>query len=199
MKIILCDTNSAVVDALRSEFGSTICLDIEGPEVEFHCGSIFEHPASAIVSPANSFGFMNGGFDYLLTQFFGQQIERTVRSMISRTGELLVGQTLTIGTDNVDFPFLIVAPTMRVPQKLPKDSINPYLAARAVFEQCKTNPYIYSVAMTGLGTGAGGVAPGICARQIAQAYIDVFLKPPVFEDWYNARDHQQLLLEDFCK
>ncbi len=60
MKIILVDTNQAVVEAWRA-------VGLE----EAHCGSIFDYPAVAIVSPANSFGFMDGGIDLAYSERFG--------------------------------------------------------------------------------------------------------------------------------
>lgn len=109
MKIILCDRNSAVVDAWRA-FG----LDAE-------CGSIFDHPADAIVSPANSFGFMDGGIDLAYSERFGWGVQEEVQSLIQREfdGELLIGQALSVKTGAPDFPTLISAPTMRIAMIIP--------------------------------------------------------------------------------
>ncbi len=41
------------------------------PFVQFHFGSIFEVECEAVVSPANSFGFMDGGIDLLYSRRFG--------------------------------------------------------------------------------------------------------------------------------
>jgi hypothetical protein len=35
-----------------------------------------------MVSPANSFGIMDGGVDYAITRFFGEQLQASVQKMI---------------------------------------------------------------------------------------------------------------------
>lgn len=49
MRLHLRDRNEALVEAWRREFGGLA-------NVEVSCGDIFDVPADAIVSPANSFG-----------------------------------------------------------------------------------------------------------------------------------------------
>lgn len=102
------------------------------PGVRVHLGSILSLTCDAIVSPANSFGFMDGGIDALYMSHFGPQIQDRLRDAIRvrHHGELLVGAADVIETGNAAIPCLIAAPTMRVPMIL-KDSVNPYLAARA--------------------------------------------------------------------
>ncbi len=105
------------------------CGDL--PDVTIHRGSIFDIPCDAVVSPANSFGFMDGGIDFLYSRRFGWHVQEQLQELI-RThhhGELLVGAAEIVET-HAAIPFLIAAPTMRVPMIL-RDSINPYLDARA--------------------------------------------------------------------
>lgn len=40
-----------------------------------------------VVSPANSYGFMDGGIDAAYRSFFGLQIERTVQEAVARRPE----------------------------------------------------------------------------------------------------------------
>ncbi|MGH9765696.1 MAG: hypothetical protein ACREAC_33075 [Blastocatellia bacterium] len=49
-----------------------------------------------------------------------------------RDGELLVGAAEIIETGYPSIPWLIAAPTMRMPMTI-KNTVHPYLAARAVF------------------------------------------------------------------
>ncbi len=87
-----------------------------------------------MVSPANSFGFMDGGIDRAYVERFGRSLQDRVQDLIFRKhhGELLVGAADIVATGAASHPWLVVAPTMRVPLAL-RDSVNPYLAARAVF------------------------------------------------------------------
>jgi O-acetyl-ADP-ribose deacetylase (regulator of RNase III) len=127
MKLIL----TAIEEPL-AEAWAKFCGDLDF--VTVHHGSILDIECDAIVSPANSFGFMDGGIDALYMHHFGAEIEARVRRQISEQhcGELLVGQADIVETYNTNIPFLIAAPTMRVPMIL-TDTVNPYLAARAVF------------------------------------------------------------------
>jgi len=86
MKIILCDLQAKVVDAWQRVF--------DGAEaVEVVHGSIFEVKCDALVSPANSFGFMDGGIDMAISRHFGWHVQQRVQAAIQAKhhGELLVG------------------------------------------------------------------------------------------------------------
>ncbi len=125
------------------------------PEVTFHVGSILDLEVEAVVSPANSFGFMDGGIDAAYSAHF-PGIQRKVQKEIREQyeGELLVGQAAVVETGNHRIKNIIVAPTMRVPMIL-EGTVNPYLAARAALRAglaCRFE----SVAFPGSGRGSGG-------------------------------------------
>jgi len=69
-------------------------------------GAILERSADAIVSPANSFGYMDGG-----TERFGRELQtRQQRRLLSdNDGELPVGQALVIETFDCRIPYLVSA------------------------------------------------------------------------------------------
>src|SRR3990172_3177140 len=110
MEITLVDVSKPLVDAWREEWSGLENVVIR------QC-SIFDNACDAIVSPANSFGFMNGGLDLFLSEYLGWHVQDRVQEKIQNEfdGELLVGQSLIVPTDNEKFPYLISAPTMRVP------------------------------------------------------------------------------------
>ncbi len=159
------------------------------PGVEIYRGSILDVKCDAVVSPANSFGLMTGEVDAVYARRFGVRLVSRVRDQIleHHGGELLVGDAEVIETADGDIPFLICAPTMRVPMRV-SDTVNPYLAARAVlrlvryghfrgapFPGVAVRDLIGVVAMPGLGTGTGGVSAGKCARQVRAAYEEVVI------------------------
>jgi len=125
MKIIL----SAVEPSL-SEAWKTFCGHLEN--VTLHQGSILDLAVGAVVSPANSFGFMDGGIDLLYSHAFGWHVRDRHQKLIRdwHHSEFLVGTAEIVETGHPRIPYLIAAPTMRVPMIL-GDSVNPYLAARA--------------------------------------------------------------------
>lgn len=165
MEIVLTAVSQRLAQAWRNS-----CEDLPG--VSVHHGSIFDVRCDAVVSPANSFGFMDGGIDLIYSHRFGWQVQERLQKLIQTKhhGELLVGCAEIVETDNESIPYLIAASTMRVPMIL-KDSIHPYLAARAVlllikhgiFETGflkgeKISDVIQTIAFPGLGTGIGQVS-----------------------------------------
>ena len=204
MNIVLTSVEEGLADAWER-----FCGDL--PFVTVHRGSIFDVPCDAVVSPANSFGFMDGGIDLLYTSYFGWQVQERLQEAIRELhhGELLVGAAEVMETDNPDLPFLIAAPTMRVPTIL-RDSVNPYLAARATLLLVKHGTfahgtyagervadYIETVAFPGLGTGVGRIGPNTCARQVRAAMESVLLGLEVFPvSWVDAQHRHQGLYTD---
>jgi O-acetyl-ADP-ribose deacetylase (regulator of RNase III) len=163
------DVNGAIVDAWRRAF--TDC-----PDVTVSQGDIFAEPSDAIVSPANSFGFMDGGIDLVYSQRFGWDLSERLRVRLrdEHDGELPVGQAVIVETGDVQFPWLVSAPTMRVPMDV-SNTVNAFLAFRAVIRAVRAHNEtashpIRSVLCPGLGTAVGRMAPESCARQMYYAY-----------------------------
>jgi O-acetyl-ADP-ribose deacetylase (regulator of RNase III) len=182
MKIILTSVDDELDNAWKRWCG-------EFDFVTIYKGSILDVSCDAVVSPANSFGFMDGGIDMIYSQFFGWHVQDCLQKLIAEKhhGELLVGTAEVVETDNEHIPFVIAAPTMRVPMIL-KDSVNPYLAARAVFHLIKNGIFsqgkfageritdvIQTIAFPGLGTGVGRIGPNTCAWQMRAAILHVIL------------------------
>lgn len=204
MKIILTGVEPPLVRAWEKWCGDLECIEV------FE-GSIFHARCEAVVSPANSFGFMDGGLDLLLSRFFGWHVQERLQELIRERhdGELLVGAAEIVPTDNGRIPFLISAPTMRVPMIL-RDSINPYLAARAALLLIQNGTFksgehtgqpirehVSRVAFPGLGTGVGQVGPDVCAHQVRTAIEDVVLRSRPFPaTWAQAQARHQQLYTD---
>lgn len=167
--ILLRDLNPQVVSAWQAEFA-------DEPFVEVSCGHIFDLQADAIVSPANSFGYMDGGIDLVYSQLFGFQLENRLQSLLQEKffGELPVGQAVILPTQHGAIPFLVSAPTMRVPSSIER-SLNVYLAFRAALiavldHNARPGHAIHTLLVPGLGTGVGEMPPERAARQMRAAY-----------------------------
>ncbi|ELU03294.1 hypothetical protein CAPTEDRAFT_212296, partial [Capitella teleta] len=156
-------------------------------------GDIFEGApaADAIVSPANSFGFMDGGIDMVYSRHFGWQMQTRLQEVIRRdyAGEILVGQAAVIPTyadprevkleptqnEGKLIKWLISAPTMRVPLEVPV-SVNAFLAFRAVIiavqkhNEDESKEKISSVLCPGLATAVGRMPAERCAFQMFEAF-----------------------------
>jgi O-acetyl-ADP-ribose deacetylase (regulator of RNase III) len=199
----------AAVEADLAEAWERHCGDLEC--VTVHRGSILDVACDAVVSPANSFGFMDGGIDLLYSHHFGWEVQERLQGLIRSRhhGELLVGAAEIVETGSPRIPFLIAAPTMRVPMIL-RDTVNPYLAARAALLLIQRDPVsagafagqpvsslVSVVAFPGLGTGVGRVGPNTCARQVRVAIEEIVLRTGQFpRTWAEAQQQHQLLYAD---
>jgi O-acetyl-ADP-ribose deacetylase (regulator of RNase III) len=176
MQFYLIDTKAEVTQAWEKVFAKVENIYIK-------TDSIFNYPCDALVSPANSFGFMNGGLDFAISKNLGWHIEKKLQKIIREKyyGELLVGQAEIVETGHSDFPYLISAPTMRTPMTI-HCSPNVYLCMKAIlllwhygkFDNGENiSDKIKSIAIPGLGTGVGQMPGIVCARQMRLAWEDV--------------------------
>lgn len=199
MKLILCDINEHMINSWKKYFN-------QDTNFEIYHGSIFDVECDALTSPANSFGFMDGGLDLLISRFFGWQIQERLQEIIKRKhhGELLVGCAEIVETDHDKIPYVISAPTMRVPMIL-RDSVNVYLATRAILVLVKhdkfpngtlINEQVKKIAIPGMGTGVGRLPYDICALQMKKAVEDIYYEKYKFPStWYEAQKNHQLLYQ----
>jgi O-acetyl-ADP-ribose deacetylase (regulator of RNase III) len=177
-KIYLIDHSAPLVEEWKKAFSAF-------PEVVVLAGDYFQQPADAIVSPANSFGIMDGGLDLALREQLGHVVQaRLQRIIVERYhGELPIGAAEIVETNDARWKFMVAAPTMRIPEPV-ASSINAYLAFRAIlvaienFNQAQGRRAIDSVVCCGLGTGVGRMGPSRCAAQMRIAY-NVMLGPPI--------------------
>jgi len=144
-------------------------------------GDILARSADAIVSPANSFGFMDGGIDLVYLERFGFELQTRLQARLrsDHDGELPVGEALVIETFDGRIPYLVSAPTMRVPMNV-GGTVNAYLAFRAAIRAIKRHnrergDKIRSLLCPGLCTAIGGMPAEVAARQMAAAYAACIL------------------------
>ena len=105
LNIILCDTDRTIVRAWERHFHGF-------GHVEIVEGDLTEVFADAYVSPANSYGWMDGGIDLALRErFVAGDIERQVQESIAAQGGFLpVGAAIIVEMDDDEVPYLISAP-----------------------------------------------------------------------------------------
>lgn len=193
MQIFLRDRNPELAAQWSVQFR-------DKPEVHISCGDIFSPgphmEAEALVSPANSFGFMDGGIDQVYSDYFGWGLMEHLQKRIAEDfmGEIPVGQAETVvipSRKDAGFGFLICAPTMRVPD-IVAHTVNAYLAFRAALISARRNG-IQSILCPGLGTAVGRMPYARCALQMREAY-DAFHSPRAFKALHDAsRVHGTLL------
>ena len=167
------DLHPGMVQAWKEHFAG-----VSG--VEISQGDIFGEPADALVSPANSFGFMDGGIDLAYSEHFGWDLQQRLRDhlLAEHDGELPVGQAVIIATHDPTLPWLISAPTMRIPHDV-SETVNAYLAFRAVLRAVRAFNRVQpgaigTVLCPGLGTAIGRLPFRLCAQQMRHAYNIVY-------------------------
>ena len=169
LRIQLRDLNPALVFEWEEAF--TGIQSVTAEEADYLSG-----PADAVVSPANSFGVMDGGLDLLLSNTL-PGIQDRVQAVISAEyhDEMPVGSAEVIRTGHERWPFLLCAPTMRVIENVDR-TINAYLAFRAIlwavgrFNAGAESQGIHSVLVPGLATGVGRMDERRCAKQMRLAW-----------------------------
>jgi O-acetyl-ADP-ribose deacetylase (regulator of RNase III) len=167
MRLRFRDLNPQVVEAVAAAFAGIAAFDVQ-------CDDVFAAaPADAIVSPANSHGWMDGGIDLAYRERFGQQIEENLQSLIAGlpTKLLAVGEAIILGTGDDQIPAMIAAPTMEVPSVVAQTE-NAYLAFRAVLRAIRHANY-QTVICPGLATMTGRMAPRESARQMRCAWDEL--------------------------
>lgn len=172
-EVVLCDMVPLLVRAWRVAFAAF-------PEVTILCGDLLEVEVDAYVSPANSYGIMDGGIDAALSVRF-PEVALNVRAAIGQLGgKLPVGQALVVETGDAEVPYMVCAPTMELPSRVGHTS-NAYQAMRALLNAVERfngardsscEDLIQSIAVPGLCTGVGDMEPEIAALQMARAYAE---------------------------
>jgi O-acetyl-ADP-ribose deacetylase (regulator of RNase III) len=187
LKTVLVAQSPELAAAWRAE-----CAGLYGISVIL--GDIFTVAADAMVSPANSFGIMDGGLDGKIRDFFGPGIEEALRSRIRAEwpGELPVGCAIVTPTGDSRIPFLVSAPTMRVPSEQ-SDSINAYLAMKAALHAALVEPRIRVLSVPGLCSLTGRMPLPMVARQMRAAWERVMLKLPDYRHWREERAYEDYL------
>jgi O-acetyl-ADP-ribose deacetylase (regulator of RNase III) len=145
-------------------------------------------PHDAFVTAGNAFGMMTAGIDAAVVRLFGEELMTRVQHHIMNDyyGEQPVGTAFVIETGHAAIPFLVHAPTMRVPGSI-EGTDKVYSATWAAIlaiqmHNATSERRIETAAFPAMGTGFGGVPFDEAARQMAAAYRH-YLEPPHRIDW----------------
>ena len=145
-------------------------------------------PHDCFVTAGNAFGMMTAGIDAAVVRFFGEELMTRVQHRIMNDyyGEQPVGTAFVMSMGHVAIPFLVHAPTMRVPGNI-EGTDKVYSATWAALLAIQAHNAtaarkIGTAAFPAMGTGFGGVPFDEAARQMAVAYRH-YLDPPHRIDW----------------
>lgn len=172
LRVSVGDLNPDIANALARAFA-----DVD--QVEVVEGNLLDLACDAIVSPANSFGNMGGGIDKAIDDFHRGEAQRAVTAAIREQffGELPVGAAIVVRLPGRRWPFIVAAPTMRIPGNV-AGTINAYHSMRAALiavmqHNATRTEGIRSLAVPGLCTGVGGMTYEKASEQMRIAYDNI--------------------------
>lgn len=169
LNFIVVGLKKDILDGLKQSFSDL-------PNFEFRRTNILQvTQADCIVSPANSFGMMDGGVDGPINYALNYIDKRMVRPYIQKWfhGEQPVGTCVIFPTGQTNYRYLAHTPTMVIPKDV-TETRNPYHAFRALLREIinhnRRHNDIKKILMTGFCTGAGGFSPILAGKQMRVAY-----------------------------
>jgi O-acetyl-ADP-ribose deacetylase (regulator of RNase III) len=187
LELILFDNNEELIKYWQADFKQD---NITIHHMDFwNLSQLIDY--DCVVSPANSFGIMDGGIDLSLRNYFGMQLQDKVKDYIfdNFNGEQPVGTSFIIETNYQKHPFVAHTPIMRVPMKINNtDDIYRamYAMLNAVNNHNKTHvDIIKSVACCGLGASTGKVNPYYVSGMMSTAYHNFTQEPKNFNFNWN--------------
>lgn len=167
LKIYLLDINAKMCDAWQKDFGD--CQNVEIVCEEFSEFMSLYSDIDCVVSPANSFGIMNGGYDLALTRYFGYELQKAVQQYILKNykGEQPVGTSIIVETGKDEIK-LIHTPTMRVPSRIIDYAVI-YRCMKSTLEVALQNG-VKTIVIPAFGACTGGVPLDIVSKMMREAF-----------------------------
>ncbi|KAF9473502.1 macro domain-like protein [Pholiota conissans] len=203
-----------ITEAYRDNFSvvRSILADVAPPHDKFDC----------IVSPANSYGRLDGGFDYFLAEALSPddidapthvaqaELYRRWKGFAPPGSRTLVPLKGSVCENNVhDCAYIALCPTMRVPEGVNWNREIVYNCVwsllisldhhNKVVEASGEGTKISRVLMPGLATGVGGVPPERCAQQTALAIRDFIDACANEEKWSSLKWESAIAYAEDCR
>ena len=168
-KIYLLDRNPEMVKAWKKEFYADKEIEVVLDEFSHFMNT---HDVECVVSPANSWGRMDGGYDLAITEYYGNSLQEKVQRHIRDHlhGEQPVGTSIMIDIPGTKQK-LIHTPTMQKPGPIKV----PFL-----FYQCMRTTLMSaiegkakSLVIPAFGAGCGEAPCEVVAKYMKDAYDQI--------------------------
>lgn len=186
MQIYLLDINKEMTDAWHKYFNLP---NVEIVNEDFATFMDKHSDIEAIVSPANSFGLMDGGYDKAITDYFGKQLMKDVQDVIIKDwyGEQPVGTSISVPIvkfydKQIDDertlqcnPILIHTPSMRTPEQIIDSRIVYQCMRTTLIEALKQE--VDSIVIPAFGGLTGRVPYDVIAKMMFLAYKQICNQP----------------------
>ena len=130
------------------------------------------HDIECVVSPANAWGIMSGGYDLAITNYYGDALQRSVQKYINHNlyGEQPVGTSIILDIPKTRQK-LIHTPTMQISIPI-KDSFVVYQCMRTTLMTALDNN-IKSIVIPAFGGDCGKISPKVVATKMKEAYDQI--------------------------
>ena len=192
LEIHLLDINKEMTDTWNRFFKGISNVKVHNDTLE---NFLNNNDVQGIVSPANSFGLMDGGYDKAIIDYFGNHLMKRVQDYIIENycGEQPVGTAFSIPIypEVYDCKYLIHCPTMRTPEVI-RDSRVIYSCMRSTLIECMRKE-MKSVIIPAFGGCTGKVDKRELANMMRLAY-EQLINTPNQIDW-----NSPLRFEDYEK
>lgn len=181
MKIYLLDSNHIITEQWQHYFADNANVEVVNMYFEDFMNS---YDVECVVSPANSYGLMDGGYDRAISEYFGWGLMKVVQKKILDEcfGEQLVGTSILVDIPNTNKK-LIHTPTMRVPSYIKEPMIVYYCMRSVLMLAIKED--IQSIVIPAFGGACGGLESDVIAYLMKAAYLQV-MYPPKDLNWEYA-------------
>lgn len=191
MKVYLIERDREKFECLKARFEHE---DVELIHDSFD-NFMRQHKIHCVVSPANAFGLMDGGYDLALTKWYGNQLQYRVQEYILEHfyGEQPVGTSFLIETKKDD-QYLIHTPTMQTPQLIEDPRVIYHCMRSTLIEAMRHN--MDSILIPMFGGACGGVKPNVVAEMMWRAYRQL-QHPPEKLSWDYADELEIPVQTDF--
>ncbi len=170
MNISIVDTSGYTCRVFDDTFCDCRNVKVFHTDVKRFC---YEHDEiDCLVSPANTFGIMNGGFDAALSDILGWDFQKKVQQYIQKHfyGEQGVGTSFYIETDNPGIA-LIHTPTMQYPSRIKDDMIIYYCMRSTLI--CALEHDVNNLVVPVFGGATGGIEPETAAQRMKEGYLQI--------------------------
>lgn len=171
LKIFIVNINANTCEIFREQFKGLDNIEVIHSDIV----AFYQQRKSEIdclVSPANAYGIMMGGFDAGLSEILGWDFQKEVQQYIKDNfyGEQCVGTSFIIKT-HIPNLSLIHTPSMRIPSRI-KDDLIVYYCMRSTLI-CVLQNDIKSIVIPVFGGACGGIPAQISSKRIKEAYLQI--------------------------
>lgn len=185
--IYLLDRNSRIIKAWENFFAKENKVEIVKDEfthfMDTHCD------VDGVVSPANSFGLMDGGYDKAISTYFGRkELHKAVQEKLQKEylGEQPVGNCMKVDIPGTDI-VLLHSPSMREPQVILDPTVIYHCMRSTLITAIEHN--IKTLVVPAFGGRTGGVPGELLGDMMYQAYKDAVYREAhkYTNTWKNIR------------